>query len=151
MRKTLGLVLAAALAFGTLGAPAGAGKKKTVTKKKTFTAGPHAPMPTGVLGETEGCLESIEGVNKTVLGYKTPKKGKFTAMIHNFEGDWDLYVTGKGGAVIGSSHDSQLEGAPTMEKVVIKLPSKYRVKVVVCNWAGTTPTADGHYIYKYKK
>jgi hypothetical protein len=150
MRKTLGLALAAALALGALGAPAGAGK--TVTKKKKFSAGPHAPMPTGILGETEGCLESVEGLNKTTVGYHTPKKGTFTAKIFNFEGDWDMYVTDKRGAVLGSSHASQLEGAPPTEKVVLtRVPAKEHLEVVVCNWAGLTPTADGLITFKYRR
>jgi hypothetical protein len=149
MRKTLGVAIAAALALGALAAPAGAGKTKTVKKK--FSAGPHAPAP--ILGDIEanGCLNSIEGVNKTTLDYHTPKRGTFAVKIFNFEGDWDLFVTNRKGAVLGKSDASQLTGAPNSEKVVLpRVSGNYHLKVVVCNWAGITPTADGVYTYKYR-
>jgi hypothetical protein len=150
MRKTLGLLLVAALAFGALGAPAGAGK--TVTKKKKFTAGPHAPAPVLVDLDQNGCLNSVEGLNKTTVGYRTPKKGKFTAKIFNFAGDWDLYVTSKKGSVLGSStSDQTIEQAPPVEKVVLKLGGHKRVSVVACNWLGQSLTADGLITFKYRK
>jgi hypothetical protein len=150
MRRALGFALVAALALAALAAPAGAGR--TVTKKKKFSAGPHVPAPILVDVDPNGCLNSIEGLNKTTVGYHTPKKGKFTAKIFNFEGDWDLYVTTGGGGVLGSStSDQTIEGAPTTEKVVLKLGAHKKVNVVACNWLGQSPTADGLITFKYRR
>lgn len=150
MRRILGILLAAALALGVLGAPAGAGR--TVTKKKKFAAGPHAPAPVLVEVDPNGCLNTVEGLNKTTVGYHTPKKGKFTAKIFNFSGDWDLYVTDKKDSVLGSStSDQTITGAPPVEKVVLKLKAKEHVKVVACNWLGQSPTADGLITFKYRR
>jgi hypothetical protein len=150
MRKTLGLLLAASLALGAVAGSASAGK--TVTKKKKFSAGPHAPAPVLVEADPNGCLNTVEGLNKTTVEYHTPKKGTFMAKISNFSGDWDLYVTDENDSVLGSStQDQTVAGAPTTEKVVLKLPAKQHVKVVACNWLGQSPTADGLYTFKYRK
>jgi hypothetical protein len=150
MRRILGVALAAALALGALGAPAGAGK--FVTKKKKFTAGPHAPAPVLVDVDPNGCLNTVEGVNKTTVPYKTPKRGTFTAKIFNFEGDWDLYVTTGSGSILGSStSDQTIEQAPPTEKVVLKLGARKKVNVVACNWLGRSPTADGLIMFKYRR
>jgi hypothetical protein len=150
MRKTLVMVMAAFMAVWLLGGSAGAGR--TVTVKKKFAAGPHAPAPVLTDVDPNGCLNTVEGVNKTTVEYHTPKKGTFTAKIFNFSGDWDLYVTNKKDAVLGSSHaDQTVEGAPTKETVVVKLPANYHVKVVACNWLGSSPTADGLYTFKYRR
>jgi hypothetical protein len=149
MRKGLGLALVAALALGALAAPHALAGTKTVKKK--FTAGPHVPAP--VLSEVDenGCLNSVEGVNKTTVEYHTPAKGTLTAKISNFEGDWDLYVTDANGNVIGSSHGDQTTGGvPNTEQVVVRLGKNKHTLIVACDWAGTSQTADGSYTYKYK-
>jgi hypothetical protein len=149
-KKILGLALATALALGALGAPAGAGG--TVTKKKKFSAGPHVPAPVLVDIDPNGCLNTVEGLNKTTVGYHTPKKGTFTAKIFNFSGDWDLYVTSNKGSVLGSSTaDQTVSGAPPVEKVVLRLGGHERVKVVACNWLGQSLTADGLITFKYRR
>lgn len=150
MRKTLVSILALGLIAAALSAaPALAKKKKTVTIHKEFSAGPHAPMPSGLAGETEGCLESTEGVNKTTVDFKTPGKGIITVTIDTFEGDWDLYLL-QDGALLASSSSSQLEGAAAEEKIMMNLGAKKAVSIVACNWAGG-PTAEGMYMYKYTK
>ena len=64
MRKVMVSILLLGLVAGVMSAvPAAAKKKKkTVTISEEFSAGPHAPSPTGLDGSTEGCLESEEGV-----------------------------------------------------------------------------------------
>ena len=152
MRKVLVSVLLLGLvagAFSAVPAMAKKKKKKTITVSEEFSAGPHAPMPTGIAGETEGCLESNETVNKTVVDYTTPGKGIMTVEIKDFQGDWDLYLM-EGDSMIASSHASQLQDAPPVETIMVNLGAKKNVSIVACNWAGG-PTAAGSYTYKYKK
>lgn len=151
MRKTLVSILALGLIAAALSAaPALAKKKKTVTIHKEFSAGPHAPMPSGLDGSTEGCLESTEGVNKTTVDFTTPGTGIITVTLEAFEGDWDLYLL-QDGNLLASSHGSQLDGAAgPEEKIMMNLGAKKAVSIVACNWAGG-PTASGMYMYKYTK
>lgn len=150
MRKAITTILALGLVAAAFSAaPALAKKKKTVTVHEEFSAGPHAPMPSGLDGSTEGCLESTDGVNKTTVEFTTPGKGIITVTLEAFEGDWDLYLLQDGNLLAGSS-SSQLEGAPAEEKIMMNLGAKKAVSIVACNWAGG-PTAEGMYMYKYTK
>ena len=146
MRRALVSIVVLGLVGGVIAAPAMAGKK---TIKKEFSAGPHAPFPVPSDASATGCLASQEGVNKTTVALKTPGKGLLDVMIHDFEGDWDLYVTTPSGQVLGSSDSSQLQGSPQEERIQISLPAKKTFNIVACNWAGG-PTAAGHYSYKYR-
>ena len=149
MRKGLGLVLAAGLVIGALAAPHALAGTRTVKKK--FTAGPHAPAPVLTDVDENGCLNTVEGVNKTTVAYHTPAKGTLTAKIFNFTGDWDLYVTDAKGNVIGASHGDQTTGGiPNTEQVTVRLGKGKHTLIVACNWLGTSPTADGTYTYKYR-
>lgn len=151
MRKVLvSILLLGLIASAFSVAPAMAAKrKKKVTITKEFSAGPHAPMPTGVAGEADGCRDSTEGVNKTVVDFKTPGKGVITVKIEAFEGDWDLYLV-EGDSTLASATSSQLEGAAAEEQIMISLGAKKNVSIVACNWAGG-PTATGSYKYTYTK
>ena len=148
MRRMIAAALVAGLATAMVAGPAAAGRTKTVHKK--FTAGPHAPMPiTGDIND-EGCRQGVEGVHKTSYAYKTPGKGTLSVKLHNFEGDWDLFVLSGSGAVLGASDASQLTGDAPQETISLRLGKGAKIQIVACNWAGG-PTADGHYTYKYKK
>jgi hypothetical protein len=149
MRKALASILAAGLVFGMLAGPATAGKKKKITK--TFAAGPHVPIPNADPGNTLGhsCLAGEEGVHKTTVAFKTPGKGLLDVSIDGFEGDWDLYVLDASGATIGVSEASQLQEAPTVERIMVPLAAKKTYSIVACNFAGS-PLADGTYTYTYK-
>ncbi|MDQ3985256.1 MAG: hypothetical protein M3280_02005 [Actinomycetota bacterium] len=148
MRRALVSILVLGLVGGVVSAPALAGKKKTI--KKEFSAGPHAPLPILADASPNGCLDGQEGLNKTTVAFKTPGKGLLDVTIHEFEGDWDMYVTTPDGSVLAASDSSQLQGAAQEERIQINLPAKKSFNIVACNWAGG-PTAAGHYTYKYKK
>lgn len=147
MRKALASILAAGLVFGMLAGPAVAGKKKIT---KTFTAGPHVPLPNATEDLGHSCLAGEEGVHKTTIPFKTPGKGILDVSIENFQGDWDLYVIDAAGSRIGVSEASQLQEAPAVEQIMIPLAAKKTYSIVACNFAGG-PTADGTYTYTYKK
>ena len=150
MRKMIAVALAAGLATAVVSGPAIAGKGKTKTVHKTFSAGPHAPAP--ILGDAEpnGCFNSVDGVNKTTINYKTPGTGTLSVKLMNFEGDWDLFVADSKGNVLAASDASQLTGDAPEENISLPLGKKQSISIVACNWAGG-PTAEGHYTYKYKK
>ena len=149
MRKVVVSVLAAGLVIGALAGPAAAGKKKTISK--TFSAGPHAPLPNAEAEDIgHSCLAGQEGVHKTTVSFKTPGKGKLSVGLHDFEGDWDLYVLDSKGAMIGVSEASQLQGAGPEENLTVSLAARKTYKIVACNFAGG-PTASGHYRYTYKR
>lgn len=143
MLKLVGTALAAGLVIGLIGGPAAAGRTKTIHRE--FTAGPNVPMP----DSDNGCLSGVEGVQKTTIPFKAPKAGMFTASIHDFQGDWDLFVTDSKGTVLGVDDSSQLTGDPVDETIILRLKAGQKVNIVACNWAGG-PTAAGHYMYKYK-
>ena len=147
MRKTLISVALTGL-MAALPATALAGKTKTI--HKTFEAGPHAPVPILSDLEPNGCLGGVNGVHKTTVPFKAPGKGKLSVSIENFEGDWDLYVTTKSGSVVGASDSSQLQGSPQEEKLSVSVGKGKKVNIVACNWAGG-PTAEGHYMFKYRR
>jgi hypothetical protein len=146
MRKTVISVALVALVAAVPGS-ALAGKK---TIHKSFSAGPHAPIPVLSDADPNGCRNGEEGVHKTTVPFKTPGKGLLKVGLEAFEGDWDLYVTTKTGTVIAASDASQLQGSPQEENITVPLGAKKSVNIVACNWAGG-PTAEGHYTYKYKK
>ncbi len=148
MRKVVISILAAGLVVGALGGPAAAGKKKTISKE--FSAGPHAPLPNATEDIGHSCIAGQEGVHKTTISFKTPGKGTLTVGIHDFDGDWDLYVLDSKGAMLGVSEASQLQGAAPEENVTVRLAAKKTYDIVACNFAGG-PTASGHYKYVYKK
>lgn len=148
MRKALVSILLIGL-VGAIPTWAEAGKKKTVTVTKEFSAGPHAPMPMTSSVDPRGCTFGEEGVHKTSVPYKTPGKGVLSVELSGFEGDWDLHVLDGDGNALAVSNQGQPEAAQ-MEAIQILLGAKQEIQIVACNWAGG-PTASGTYIYKYKK
>lgn len=150
MRKALAALVLSGLIVGGSGA-AQAGGTKTIKKEVTFTAPVPAPIYSDV--DPAGCLwsGSVEDVSKDTYTFKTPKhrgKGTLNFKIDGFEGDWDLYVF-KGDALLAES-TSDNEGQ-AYEAVSVKLAKSTTVDIVACNWESTTPTANGHLQYKYKK
>jgi hypothetical protein len=151
MRKLLAGLAIAGLAVAAVPGSASAAGTKTIKKEVTFTAPVPAPIYTDV--SPEGCLwdGSQEDVNKDTYNFTTPKhrgKGTLNFRLDNFEGDWDLYVLNKDGDVLA---ESTADETVPYETVILKLSSATSVDIVACNWQSTSPSADGHLAYKYKK
>lgn len=151
MRKLLVALAIGGLAVASVPGTAVAGKKKTVKEEVTFTA----PLPQPIYSDvdTAGCLwqGSQEDVSKDTYTFETPKSrgsGTLNFRLDGFEGDWDLFVLRDGNVLASSTADDSVQ----YEEINgLKLPSASSVDIVACNWESTTPTADGHLVYKYKK
>ncbi|MDQ3986508.1 MAG: hypothetical protein M3280_08430 [Actinomycetota bacterium] len=146
MRKSIILVMVVALALAVATAPATAGKKKTL--KKSFSA-QALPYPVTSSVQEGGCLNGAEAVHKVTTSFKTPGKGILDVEIFDFVGDWDLHITDAAGHTLASS-TSPNDGNATEQVAGLPLKKGFKVNIVACNWAGG-PTAEGEYVYKYKK
>jgi hypothetical protein len=79
-----------------------------------------------------------------------PGKGKLTADLSAFQGDWDLYVINAAGLVLGRSENIQAppDLAAAEEKVTVAFKKMADIAIVACNWAGA-PQAELHYKLVY--
>lgn len=83
------------------------------------------------------CLAGMEGIHKVSTPFHDPASGTLTVHLEGLSGDWDIYVLGKGGDVLGRSENAQvLDGAEGKERVAVPLASRQRVRMVACNWLG---------------
>lgn len=151
MRKVLAGLAIAGLAIAAVPGSASAAGTRTIKKEVTFTAPLPQPVYTDV--DPDGCLweNSQEDVSKDTYTFKTPKhrgQGTLNFRLDGFEGDWDLYALNKNGDILA---ESTADETVPYETVIIKLPGATSVDIVACNWQSTTPSADGHLVYKYKK
>jgi hypothetical protein len=151
MRKTLAMVITAGLVLGALAGPGVAGPKKKKAKPKkiedtvSLTAAPFPNYSSHTGTTSPGCTAGEEGVHKVTTALHVPGKGKLTADLSGFQGDWDLYVFNAAGQVLGRSENEQVPaGAPAEESVSVTLKKMTDLEIVGCNWAGT-PEAELHY------
>lgn len=146
MRKALALLVMAGLATGLFAAPglAGGKKKKKIEDTVSVTAAPLPNYSSITATSSPGCTAGQEGVHKVTTPLHIPGKGKLSADLKGFTGDWDLYVLDKKGRVLVESANDQTAGAPMEEKVALKIKKMTDVAIVACNWAGT-PQAELHY------
>jgi hypothetical protein len=140
VRKTLIVLMALALAATALMSPAMAAK----TKKGSFEAqGLPFPEP------TEGCNGAPE-TSQTLEPFKAPSNGVLEVTMVEFDGDWDLHVNNSDGSLIASATESQLQGAPPQEVVVVPLRKGQEVLMGPCNWVGG-PAATVNWVFTYTK
>jgi hypothetical protein len=151
MRKTLVLLVSVGLAIGLLAAPGQAGgKKKKIEESVSLTAAPFPNYSSHTSTPTPGCTAGEEGIHKVTTPLHVPGKGKLTADLSGFEGDWDLYIFDAKNQVIGSSAAEQVPpGAPPEETVQVAFKKMADIAIVGCNWAGA-PQAELHYKLVYK-
>lgn len=140
VRKTLIVLMAIALATSALMSPAMAAK----TKKGSFAAqGLPFPEPTA------GC-NGAPPTSQTLEPFKAPSNGVLEVTMAEFDGDWDLFVNYSDGSMISSATESQLEGAPAEEVVVVGLRKGEEVLMGPCNWVGG-PAATVNWVFTYTK
>jgi hypothetical protein len=151
MRKALVVLVSAGLATALVAAPAHAGaKKKKIEDTVSVTAAPFPNYSSHTGTSAPGCTAGEEGVHKQSTALHVPGKGKLTADLTGFQGDWDLYVFDEGGGVLGLSAAEQLPaGAPPEEAVTVAFKKMADITIVACNWAGA-PQAELHYKLVYK-
>lgn len=155
VRKTITIILVVGLVGAMMTAPAHANKKKKKKQHKieeSFEAEavpfPNLSSATGT--EQRSCLAGIEGVHKVSHEFTTPARGKMTAHMSGFTGDWDLFVTDAEGKELAGSVEDQTAGAPNEEEVSLPLAGKSDFFVVACNWLGA-PQAEAHLEFVYRK
>ena len=140
MRKILIVLTTLALATTALMSPAMAAK----TKKGSFEAdGIPFPEP------SSGCNGAPE-TSQTLEPFKAPSNGVLEVTMVEFEYDWDLHVNNSDGSAIASATESQLQGAPAEEVVVVPLTKGQEVLMGPCNWAGG-PAATVNWVFTYTK
>ena len=150
MRKTLALMISAGLMIGALAAPGYAGgKKKKIEDSVSVTAVPFPNYSSITATPTPGCTAGEEGVHKVTTSLHVPGKGKLSADLAGFTGDWDLYVMDANDRVLAESANDQTAGAPMEEELSAKFKKMADIAIVACNWAGA-PTAELHYKLVYK-
>lgn len=149
MRRSIALLMAAAVVGSVLAGPALAAKKKTVTED--WTATNPVPYPVSFVGQGEGCQEGEEGVTKTTHAFTAPGTGTLEVTLDAFEGDWDLFLFDSSGNQVAASDAGQvISMAPPGEKILgFRLRKGQEIGIVACNWLGG-PTADAHLTYVYK-
>lgn len=148
MRKTLVVLLSGLIGVGLLSAPGSAASKKKLEDTVSLTAAPF-PNYSSVTGTSSpGCTAGEEGVHKVTTPLHVPGKGKLTADLTGFTGDWDLYVFDKSDRVLASSANDQTAGAPMEERLSISFTKMTDIAIVGCNWAGA-PQAELHYKLVY--
>ena len=135
MRTRLVLAALPVTLIGVVAATPGAAAPKET--KGTFKAA-ASPDPTPTLGEV---CQGLTPSGRFEVPLKIAKPSKFTVEIKNFQGDWDLSVESKDGAVLGSSAGFV---EATTETVSLKFKKATEIVVVACNFAGSA-TADGSY------
>ena len=131
MRKGVVAIVALIVLVGAV-APATAGKKAI---KKTYRVDAPVPYPVTSSVNEIGCLEGEEGVNKGTETFKAPFDGYLSVELSDFQGDWDLHVTGSDGRPIMSSTSGQ-PVEPQIEVVDLVLTKRQEVGIAACNWAG---------------
>jgi hypothetical protein len=151
MRKTLALLLAAALVMAVFVGPGSARPKRKKTKPKkmedtvSLTALPFPNLSGTTQTPTPGCTAGEEGVHKVTTTIHVPGKGKLTADLSGFQGDWDLYVFNAAGLLLAGSANEQVPaGAPPEESVSVTFKKMADLDIVACNWAGA-PEAELRY------
>jgi hypothetical protein len=142
VRKTLIVLMAIVLAAAAITSPALAAKKK---KKKGSFAAEGVPFP----GPTAGC-NGAPDFSQTLEPFKAPSNGILVVTMVEFDGDWDLFVNYDDGSMIGSATESQLQGAPAQEEVVVGLRKGQEVLMGPCNWIGG-PSATVNWEFTYTK
>ncbi len=145
MRKGLALLVLAALMVSVAAVPATAAKKKkkTITESWQVTA---APFP-GAEDHSDPATEcGTQDVNYAIHSFKTPGRGTLETVISGYQGEWDLYVTGSDGNVLGSGVQFM---TGTEERATVTLRAGAEVDIYACNFAGG-PTAAGELKYVYK-
>ena len=149
MRKTLALLVMAGLATGLFASPglAGGGQKK-IEDTISLTALPFPNYSSHTGTADPGCTAGEEGVHKVTTPLHVPGKGKLSADLKGFTGDWDLYLLSKKGLILATSANDQTAGAPMEEAISAKFGKMADVAIVACNWAGA-PQAELHYKILY--
>ena len=145
MTRTLGLLTVGVLvmAIGIAPATSAKAKKKTVREEWQVVA---APFP-GADDHSDPASEcGVEDVSFAIRSFTTPGKGTLTTRLTGFEGEWDLYVTGADGSVLGSSVNFM---TGPEEQVTLSLPPKKEIQIYACNFLGG-PIADADLKYVYK-
>lgn len=144
MRKALLMFTALALVFGSIAAPAYAGR----SKKGSFTADNLIPFP-GPDG-CNGADGGTEGMNLVNEPFKAASNGLLTVTMVDFQGDWDLFVNDADGNMLASGTESQLTGAAAEEVISYVLSKGTSVLMTPCNWAGG-PSATVNWEFKATK
>jgi hypothetical protein len=152
MRKTLALLLMAALVMAVFVGPGSArskrkkAKPKKIEKTVSLTALPLPNYSSHTGTTSPGCTAGEEGVHKVTTALHVPGKGKLTADLSGFDGDWDLYVFDDAkNVIVGRSENVQVpDGAAQEENVTVVLKKMADLSIVACNWAGG-PQAELHY------
>ena len=137
MRNRLVLAVLPVALLGVTAAGALAAPKET---KGSFDAAASPdPTPTGT-GEV---CQGITPSGRFEVPLKIPAPGKLKVDLTGFQGDWDLTVEDKTGAILSESAGFV---EATTETVAVKFKKKTEVTIVACNFAGG-PTAKGSFVF----
>lgn len=136
---------AVAIALAGTVASAAASPDKPPRKTYTVTAVP-APLVVSVRGR--GCLDGVEGVNRVSRLFIAPSRGRLTATVRNFTGDWDLYGLDEAGEVVAvANHGLSQLALSEPDTFRYAMWPRERLWIVACNFLGS-PTAQVHYSFK---
>jgi hypothetical protein len=136
MRTRLVLAVVPVALIGVTAAGSLAAPKET---KGTFDAA-ASPDPTPAAGEV---CQGITPSGRFEVPLKIPVPGKIKVDLTGFQGDWDLTIEDKTGAVLSQSAGFV---EATTETVAVKFKKKTEITIVACNFAGG-PTAKGSYVF----
>ena len=132
------LVLAA-LPVALIGVTAATSLAAPKEMKGSFdAAGSPDPTATGF----EVC-QGLNPASRFEVPLKIPVPGKIKVDLTGFQGDWDLTIEDKTGAILSQSAGFV---EATTETVTVKIKKKSEITIVACNFAGG-PTAKGSYVF----
>lgn len=140
MRKTAAFLVVAVALVAAIPGTTQAKKAKKITDAWTATA--PVPFP----AEVDSCQNGPETVSTSLHELETPGKGQLTVTMTGFVADWDLWVFGPDGEVLGSSINFADVPTETVTTFVRGMPT---VTVMACNFAGG-PTAELESVYTYR-
>lgn len=125
--------------------PAAEAKKpKPVTGSVDVQAVPFPGFWVVVEGRS-GCLLGQEGISHVSIPFEAPFSGNFSAMVSEFEGDWDIYLMDEAGNIVSADTSGVLNLEISVPDTLhYPLLSGQKVSIVVCNYVGS-PTAHVDY------